>query len=110
MAVKAVAGCQVALRGPLDVLTVSDVRAALHAAIDAGTGDLVVDVSAVELVDATGMGVLVGANRRAALAGRRLVLRGVPPRLARILRVTRLYRVLAIEPSTPGELDPVALA
>jgi anti-anti-sigma factor len=49
----------------LDVRSVAEVRDALHAAIDAGDGDLVVDVSGVELVDAAGLGVLVGADRRA---------------------------------------------
>lgn len=50
-----------------------------------------------DLVDATGLGVLVGADRRAKLAGRRVVLRDVRPRLLRILRATRLHRVLTIE-------------
>ena len=54
-------------------------RAALHRAIDAGTGDLVVDLTQVELVDATGLGVLLGAHRRAKQQGRRLVLRDAPP-------------------------------
>ena len=48
-------------------------------------------------VDATGLGVLVGADRRAKLAGRRVVLRDAAPRLLRILRVTRLNRVLTME-------------
>ena len=102
MVVSIASGCEIALEGTLDVRSVSDVRAALHAAIDAGTGDLVVDVSGVEVVDATGLGVLVGADRRAKLAGRRVVLRDAGPRLLRILRATRLHRVLTVEVGLPA--------
>lgn len=97
MVVSVASGCEIALDGRLDVHSVADVRAALHDAIDAGSGDLVVDVSRVELIDLTGLGVLVGADRRAKLAGRRVVLRDAGPRLMRILRMTRLHRVLTVE-------------
>ena len=90
--------CQVVLTGRLDVSSVAEVRATLHQAIESGAGDLVIDVSGVELIDATGLGVLVGAHRRAALCGRRLVLHDVPPRVGRILRATRLDRVLCFDP------------
>ena len=87
----------IALTGRLDVHSVSDVREILHAAIDASSGDVHVDVSGIELVDATGLGVLVGADRKAKRAGRRVVLRDVSPRLHRMLRATRLDRVLTLE-------------
>jgi anti-anti-sigma factor len=85
------------LAGDLDVRTAPDVRLALHEAVDRGEGDLVVDLGGVGAVDTTGLGVLVGAHRRAGRRGRRLVLRAVPPRLARLLQVTRLYRILHVE-------------
>jgi anti-anti-sigma factor len=88
----------VRLEGRLDVHTVADVRRVLHAAVDHGVGDLVVDLSGLELVDATGLGMLVATHRRAVRAGRRLVLRGVPERVQRLLVVTRLHRVLHVEP------------
>jgi anti-anti-sigma factor len=97
MVVSIASGYELAVSGSLDALHAADVRDALHAAIDAGSGDLVVDVSGVELVDATGLGVLVGAHRRASQAGRRVVLRDAGPRLTRILRLTRLHRILALE-------------
>ncbi|GAA5083453.1 anti-anti-sigma factor [Thermocatellispora tengchongensis] len=84
----------------LDVGTVASVRPRLHHAVDDGTGDLVLDCAELEMIDATGLGVLVGTHRRAASAGRRLVLRSVPPRIMRILAVTRLNRVLAVESSS----------
>jgi anti-sigma B factor antagonist len=90
-------GALVVLVGRLGATTVADVRNALSGAIDAGEGDLVVDLAAVELADATGLGVLVGTHRRADRAGRRLVLRHVPERIDRLLLATRLHRVLYVE-------------
>ena len=92
-------GCAVALSGRLGAATVADVRAALTEAVDAGVGDLLVDLAGVELVDATGLGVLVGTHRRADRAGRRLVLTSVTPRIERLLLATRLHRVLTVDPS-----------
>jgi anti-anti-sigma factor len=102
MVVSIAPGCEVILTGRIDVHTVAEVRSALHAAVDAGQGDLMVDVSGVELVDATGLGMLVAAHRRAVARGRRMVLRDPSPRLARILRATRLHRVLSLEPARAG--------
>lgn len=95
---------EVVLAGRLDVHTVADVRNALHAAIDAGSGDLLVDVAGVEVMDATGLGVLVGAHRRAGRSGRRLVLQGASPRLRRLLRVTRLHRILVVQPGGAAQV------
>ena len=87
------------LVGPLSARTVADVRTALVAAIAAGCGDLVVDISEVELIDASGLGVLVGAHRLALRGERRLVLRDVPQRITRLLAITHLNRVLTVEDS-----------
>lgn len=94
-------GARIALIGRLSAATVGDVRIALQQAVDTGDGDLIVDLSRAELVDATGLGVLVGAHRRAHRAGRRLVLHGVSERLQRLLLVTRLNRVLCVEEPLP---------
>jgi anti-sigma B factor antagonist len=95
------AGDLVVLEGALEVSTVPDARAVLHDAVDRGVADLVVDLSGVDVIDATGLGVLVGTHRRAQRAGRRLVLRGVPARIQRLLTVTRLSRVIPCEPIAP---------
>lgn len=89
-----VPGAELIVRGRLDVVSVSPVRDTLRRAVDAGTGDLVVHLDQAEVIDAVGLGVLVGAHRRARLADRRLVLVGVPLRLERLIRHTRLHRVL----------------
>jgi anti-anti-sigma factor len=88
---------EVVLVGRLDVRGAAVARDALHAALGHGSGRLVVDLSGVELMDATGLGVLVGAHRRARLAGRELVLRDASIRVARMLALTRLDRVIGVE-------------
>jgi anti-sigma B factor antagonist len=89
-------GRRLSLSGRLSAATVAEVRTALGAAVAAGTGDLVVDLAGVEMVDASGLGVLVGGHRLASRCERRLVLNGVPERIERLLAVTRLNRVLAV--------------
>jgi anti-sigma B factor antagonist len=90
---------EITLIGRLDARAAAPVRDALHAALGAGSGPLVVDITGVELLDATGLGVLVGAHRRARLDGRELVLRGASTRVARLLKVTRLDRVITLAPA-----------
>ena len=89
-------GQLVVLRGRLDVAAAADVRLALAAAVDHGSAQLVLDLAALEAVDATGLGVLVGAHRRAGRAGRALVLRDPQPQIARLLLISRLDRILTV--------------
>ena len=87
----------VELVGRLDVRGAAAAREALHEALGRGDGRVLVDLSGVELLDATGLGVLVGAHRQARLQGRELVLCDARPRVARLLTLTRLDRVIAME-------------
>jgi anti-anti-sigma factor len=92
------AGHEVSLSGRLDARSAAAVRAVLEAAVDDGTGDLLVHVGELEIWDGTGLGVLIGAHRRSRRRGRRLVLTDVPPRQLRLLRATRLSQVLTVQP------------
>ncbi len=87
-------GVLVRLTGRLDVAAAADVRLALFEQVQLGRGELVLDVAGLEALDATGLGLLVGAHRHAGRAGRVLVLRDVPAGVARLLHLTRLDRVL----------------
>jgi len=95
-----VEGRLLALRGRLGVGDATDVRLALAEAVDGGAGPLVLDLSGLSSLDATGLGVLVGAHRRAGRAGRVLVLRDVSAAVARLLLLTRLDRVLQTDRSS----------
>jgi len=91
-------GQEVTVSGRLDVNSVAEVRAALHDILDLVVGDLLVHLAQAEVHDATGLGVIVGVHHRARTVWRRLVLVDVSPRLDRLLRASRLHRVLARGP------------
>jgi anti-sigma B factor antagonist len=88
-------GREVAVSGRLDVTTVADVRLALHGVLERGSGDLLIHLAQAEVHDATGLGVIVGIHHRARRLGRRLILVDASARLDRLLRASRLHRVIA---------------
>jgi anti-sigma B factor antagonist len=96
--------------GALDVTTAATIRADLTDLLAAGgIDDLVVDLHQMGALDTVGLGLLVGIHRQAQRAGRRLVLTGIPPRMSRVLAVTRLNRVLTIDgsPAASDEIDQI---
>lgn len=81
----------------LDVRSVGHVRVTLNQAIASGRGDVTVDMGALELIDAAGLGMLTAAHLRAERAGQHLVLRNCSKELRRVLAVTRLNRLLHVD-------------
>jgi len=90
-------GATVILAGRFDVRSTGAVREALYKHIGSGSGDVVVDVSELESIDATALKVLAAATRVMERTGRRLILRGGSPGLRRIIALTRLRRLVQIE-------------
>jgi anti-sigma B factor antagonist len=86
-----------ALSGRLDASNVGEARASLHEYIETTADDVVVDLSRVDLIDVTALGMLAGAHRRLERAGRQLILRGCADHVRRVLAVTRLARVMHVE-------------
>ncbi len=55
-------GTTLSLSGALCAAAVAKARPILHDAVDQGSGDLVLDLSRLEMIDAAGLGVLVGTS------------------------------------------------
>ena len=86
----------VTLSGEVDIAAAPPLREALIAAAGDGTSDVIVDFAGVEFIDSTGLGVLVGALKRARLAGREFVLCGLSTTTTKVLEVTSLTKVFTI--------------
>ncbi len=97
MVVVATVAHLVILDAHLDGRNVATVRKAINDTLEAATGDVVVDMGALQLIDAAGLGMLTAAHLRAERAGHRLVLWNCSKELRRVLAVTRLNRVLRLD-------------
>lgn len=80
----------IALRGELDLSTVSRVEDELRRAETAGRPTVVLDLSALRFLDSTGLRAIVTADERAREAGRRFVVVRGPETVQRVFSITRL--------------------
>jgi anti-sigma B factor antagonist len=87
----------VILGSHLDVRNVGAERNALYDVVETATGDVVVDMSHVESIDAAGLGMITALHLRCERSGMRLVLRNCPREIRRVLAVTRLNRILHLD-------------
>ena len=88
-----------AVSGEVDVATVPRLREQLHGLVASGTPRIVVDLDAVDFLDSTGLGVLVGALKRLRAAEGTFGLVCAKEPLLKIFRITALDQVFPIYPS-----------
>ncbi len=86
----------VKLRGAMDVANAGAVSACLNGLLDSGA-DVIIDLSDLQFIDSTGLGVLVQAGGRARQDGLKIRLRGPGKNVASTLAVTGLDRVFTVE-------------
>jgi anti-sigma B factor antagonist len=88
---------ELSLSGEVDLATSPELRRALFDALDAGVHVFTLDMAAVELIDATGIGVLVSAANRARREGGRITLRSPSAAVRRVLDAVDLEGVIEVE-------------
>jgi anti-sigma B factor antagonist len=82
--------------GEIDVYTAPKLRENIVDLVNRGSYHLVVDMEAVEFLDSTGLGVLVGGLKRVRAHDGSLRLVCTQERLLKIFRITGLTKVFAI--------------
>lgn len=87
------------LGGDLDITSIEAARRAFDVVAAAGAARVVVDLHDVAFMDSSALGMLVGWHKLLAAAGRTLALERVPQRIARMLSLTGLDRVLEVRPA-----------
>jgi len=86
----------VSVAGEIDVYTAPKLREQIVALVDEGQYHLVVDMSGVEFLDSTGLGVLVGGLKRVRAHDGSLSLVCNEERILKIFRITGLTKVFPI--------------
>lgn len=94
-----------AVVGRLDLRTAPELRTQVSAALVAGPGSMIIDLSDVEFIDSSGLGVLIGLHKQAAAQGGRLTI--VPPTgsARQIFALTRTESYFNLVPRHHAALD-----
>jgi anti-sigma B factor antagonist len=93
-----------ALRGQLDGTAADALHAAFAAAAATAPAAILLDCSAVDYINSTGIALIVGLLERARAAGQRLLACGLSDHYARIFHITRLSDFIALFPDVPTAL------
>lgn len=90
-------GCQVQLRGDLDLCSAPLLEENLAALRDSGCRDVTIDISRLEFCDCSGLNVLLKAHAALQREGGGLTLAGITGPVQRILDLTGMADVLGVD-------------
>ena len=88
----------------IDAAVAIQFKDAMRAATTAGAGRVVLDMSAVQFVDSSGLGAIVAAMKQLG-AGRKLDLSGLTGDVEKVFRLTRMDTIFGIHASLDAALD-----
>jgi anti-sigma B factor antagonist len=94
----------IAVGGEIDVYTAPKLRDKITELVANGIYDIIVDMEAVEFLDSTGLGVLVGGLKKVRAHDGSLQLICTQDRLLKIFRITGLAKVFVLHDSADGAL------
>jgi anti-sigma B factor antagonist len=94
----------VSVGGEIDVYTAPKLRDRITELVGEGVFNIVIDMEAVEFLDSTGLGVLVGGLKKVRAHDGSLELVCTQDRLLKIFRITGLAKVFVIHDSADGAL------
>ena len=97
-------GCRINIDGIIDISTAPKLRDLLVNTIDSGSRHIIVDIDGVEFLDASGLGILVGALQRTRTEGGSLRLVCTNKRLLKIFQIAGLEKAFGLPTSIPGVL------
>ena len=92
----------VRMEGSCDLATAPRLRQTLQPLTPPDVDEVVLDVSALEFIDSTGLGVVLGAMRRLREGGGTLRIAGANGIVRRVLEITDLDKVIPLADGAPA--------
>lgn len=89
--------------GEVDVYTASKLKETLNPLAEQENKDLFVDLTDVDYIDSTGLGIFIGTLKITEKSGSRLKLKGLNSRVRRLFEITGLNEVIEIDASEREE-------
>jgi len=95
----------VELEGEIDLSTATVFKQAVYKVIESGKVDLIIDLSSLEFMDSTGLGVLVAALKKTSIEGGRIRLVCNKRNILKVFTITGLDKVFSIYDNLQRCLD-----
>ncbi|MCB0515210.1 MAG: STAS domain-containing protein [Chitinophagales bacterium] len=93
----------------LNTLLAPEVKMELLVMVNEGVQNIILDLSAVEFIDSSGLSAILVGHRACKEQGGVLVLTGINPAIERLLHISQLQSVLVIIPSLSEAKDYVMM-
>lgn len=90
--------------GEIDLSSIPQLSGMLDDLISGGNIDLIVDMTGVQFIDSTGLGVLVGARKKALAKDGSVQLACLQPKVLKIFRITQLTEIFPVHDTVADAL------
>ncbi|HPD01310.1 MAG TPA: STAS domain-containing protein [Acetivibrio sp.] len=88
---------KLSLSGEVDIYTSQELKENLYNIVDANKTDLIIDCRELNYIDSTGLGIFVGALKKAKEHDKKMVITGLKDNIKKLFIITGLDKVFTIE-------------
>ena len=87
---------KVVLRGEIDIYTAAQFKENLYRLVDNSVKDIVIDCDGLDYIDSTGLGIFVGALKKARLTDRNIRIENLRDNIRKLFNITGLDKLFII--------------
>ncbi len=87
---------KVVISGEIDIYTAQQFKEKLYNIVDSSSKDIVMDCSGLDYIDSTGLGIFVGALKKARLTDRNISLENIRDNIRKLFNITGLDKLFII--------------
>lgn len=87
---------KVVVSGEVDIYTAQQFKEKLYRIVDSSSMDIVIDCSGLDYIDSTGLGIFVGALKKARLTDRNISLENIRDNIRKLFNITGLDKLFII--------------
>lgn len=88
---------KVTLNGEIDIYTSNDLKEKLYNIVETNKKDLIIDCKELHYIDSTGLGIFVGALKKAKQYEKKIVLLNLKDNIRKLFTITGLDKVFQID-------------
>lgn len=88
---------KIALNGEIDIYTSNDLKEKLYSLVETNKKDLIIDCKELNYIDSTGLGIFVGALKKAKQYEKKIIITNLKDNIKKLFTITGLDKVFQID-------------